>query len=192
MRRIKRTTIYIAAIVFILILSCRNESTELDQGYVMPPEIEQLPVGTTLGLRAPEIALPGLEGETMRLSSLRGKLVLVDFWAAWCNPCRRENPELVMLYNKYNNASFTKGEGFEIYSVSLDRNEKAWKQAVEQDKLNWPYQVGDLKGARTQAAQDYNVEMIPSSFLLDQNGVVIATNLRSEALEEKLESLLKN
>ena len=191
MRQIKRTIIYVAATISILILSCRNESAELDQGYVMPPEIEQLPVGTTLGLRAPEIALPGLEGGTMRLSSLRGKLVLVDFWAAWCNPCRRENPELVKLYNKYNDASFTKGDGFEIYSVSLDRNKDAWKQAVEQDKLNWPYQVGDLEGARTQPAQDYNVEMIPSSFLLDQNGVVIATNLRSEALEEKLESLLK-
>jgi thiol-disulfide isomerase/thioredoxin len=186
-----RTTLFIAAILSVLLLSCRNESPDTDQSYVMPPEIEQLPVGTTLGLRAPEIALPGPEGETMRLSSLRGKLVLVDFWAAWCNPCRRENPELVKLYNKYHNASFTKGEGFEIYSVSLDRNEEAWKQAVEQDKLNWPYQVGDLKGARTQPAQDYNVEMIPNSFLLDQHGVVIATNLRSEALEEKLESLLK-
>ena len=186
-----RTIFFIAATLSILLLSCRNESPETDRGYVMPPEIEQLPVGTTLGLRAPDIALPGLDGEIMRLSSLRGKLVLVDFWAAWCNPCRRENPELVKLYNKYHDASFTKGAGFEIYSVSLDRNEKAWKQAVEQDKLNWPYQVGDLKGARTQPAQDYNVEMIPSSFLLDQHGVVIATNLRSEALEEKLESLLK-
>ena len=187
----KRTTICIAATLSILILSCRNEPPELDQGYEMPPEIEQLPVGTTLGLRAPEIELPGLEGETMRLSSLRGKLVLIDFWAAWCNPCRRENPELVKLYNKYSDASFTKGEGFEIYSVSLDRNKEAWKLAVEQDKLNWPYQVGDLKGARTKPAQDYSVEMIPTSFLLDQHGVVIATNLRSEALEEKLESLLK-
>src|SRR6056297_637729 len=141
-----RTIFFIAATLSILLLSCRNESPETDQGYVMPPEIEQLPVGTTLGLRAPDIALPGLDGEIMRLSSLRGKLVLVDFWAAWCNPCRRENPELVKLYNKYHDASFTKGAGFEIYSVSLDRNEKAWKQAVEQDKLNWPYQVGDLKG----------------------------------------------
>ncbi|MEX0983232.1 MAG: TlpA disulfide reductase family protein [Bacteroidales bacterium] len=191
MMQIRRTTLCIAATLSILILSCRNEPPAMDQGYVMPPEIEQLPVGTTLGLRAPEIALPGLEGKTMRLSSLRGKLVLIDFWAAWCNPCRRENPELVKLYNKYRDASFTKGEGFEIYSVSLDRNKEAWKQAVEQDNLNWPYQVGDLKGARTKPAQDYNVEMIPSSFLLDQHGVVIATNLRSKALEEKLESLLK-
>lgn len=157
----------------------------------MPPEIEQLPVGTTLGLRAPEIVLPGLEGETLRLSSLRGKLVLVDFWAAWCNPCRRENPELVKLYSKYNDASFTKGEGFEIYSVSLDRDEAAWKKAVEADKLNWTYQAGDMKGAGTEPAQDYGIQMIPASFLLDQHGVIIATNLRGDALAEKIESLLE-
>jgi len=156
----------------------------------MPPEIEQLPVGTTLGLRAPEIVLPGLEGETLRLSSLRGKLVLVDFWAAWCNPCRRENPELVKLYSKYNDASFTKGEGFEIFSVSLDRDEAAWKKAVEDDKLNWTCQAGDMKGAGTKPAQDYGIQMIPASFLLDQHGVVIATNLRGDALAEKIESLL--
>lgn len=188
----RRSITILAIAITILGSSCKNEQPAAEQqGYIMPPEIEQLPVGTTLGLRSPEIELPGLEGETLRLSSLRGKLVLVDFWAAWCNPCRRENPELVKLYSKYNGASFTKGEGFEIFSVSLDRDEAAWKKAVEDDKLNWPYQAGDMKGAGTQPAQDYGIQMIPSSFLLDQHGVIIATNLRGDALAEKIESLLE-
>lgn len=192
MVQMTRKTIPVLALALtILLSSCRNEQPAAEQGYVMPPEIEQLPEGTTLGLRAPEIVLPGLEEETLRLSDLRGKLVLVDFWAAWCNPCRRENPELVKLYSKYNNDSFTKGEGFEIFSVSLDRDESAWKQAVKDDKLNWPCQAGDMKGAGTKPALDYGIQMIPSNFLLDQHGVIIATNLRGDALKEKIESLLE-
>ncbi len=156
----------------------------------MPPEVAALPTGTTLGLRAPGIKLPDLAGEEQALSELRGKLVLVDFWASWCNPCRMENPVLVEVYNKFNNQRFHKGNGFEIFSVSLDRNEKAWRNAVNEDGLVWPYQLSDLAGAKSQAAVDYGIQMIPSNFLLDQHGVIIATNLRGEALEQKLEELL--
>jgi thiol-disulfide isomerase/thioredoxin len=175
-----------AAFVF----SCKTAEQKEPGMYVVPEEIMQLPVGTTLGLRAPEIELPDLQGEERKLSDLHGKLVLVDFWAAWCNPCRRENPELVRVYSKYKDRDFTRGTGFEIVSVSLDRNEEAWREAVETDGINWTYVLGDMLGARTQSAIDYGVQMIPANFLLDKNGVVIASNLRGEALEEKLKELL--
>lgn len=184
----------IALITTVIFLSsCGNKpsgNSAEEAAYTMPPEIATLPEGTTLGLRAPEIEMPNLEGKIMRLSSLRGKLVLIDFWASWCNPCRLENPHLVKVYGEYNDASFTKGEGFEIFSVSLDRNEEAWREAVVKDRLDWPYQLGTSEGARTEAAQDYGIQMIPMNFLLDQHGVIIAINLRGDALNEKLESLL--
>ena len=177
----------------LIIASCKNASSGGKEAsvYSMPPEIEALPEGHTLGLRAPEIEMPSIDGEIMQLSALRGKLVLVDFWASWCKPCRLENPHLVKVYEEFRDASFTKGEGFDIVSVSLDRDEEAWKKAVMQDRLTWPYQLGASEGARTKAAQDYGIQMIPANFLLDQHGVVIAINLRGEALDEKLQSLLQ-
>lgn len=188
----KSQTLFLHILLLLTVASCKNnQSADTTDAYVVPDEIKALPIGTTLGLRAPEIILPNTEGEKMYLSSLQGKVVLVDFWAAWCNPCRKENPHLVKVYEKYKSSSFEKGEGFEIVSVSLDRNEKAWREAIQADKLSWPYQLGDMTGAGTLPAQDYGIQMIPSNFLLDRNGVVIATNLRGEALEEKLESLLK-
>lgn len=183
--------VFAVVFVFALVLTACNSGTPKEPGvYEVPEEIKTLPEGTTLGLRAPEIVLPNLAGEKMRLSDLHGKLVLVDFWASWCNPCRQENPVLVKVYNKYKDASFAKGEGFEIFSVSIDRNEKAWREAIKKDGMNWEYQLSDLIGAGSPPAQAYGIRMIPSNFLLDQNGVVIATNLRGDALEEKLESLM--
>ena len=171
--------------------SCNsNNSNEGNAEYIIPDEIKSLPEGTTLGLRAPEITLPDVNGEKHSLSELKGKVVLIDFWASWCNPCRKENPFLVEVYEKYNDAKFEKGDGFEIFSVSLDRDEQAWKKAISDDKLTWKYMLGDLKAARTKAAIDYGIQVIPTNYLLDKNGVVIAMNLRGEALEDKLESLL--
>jgi peroxiredoxin len=138
---------------------------------------------TAIGQISPEIEMPNPDGQMIKLSSLRGKYVLVDFWAKWCGPCRRENPNVVKAYNKY------KDKGFEVFGVSLDRTKADWVQAIEEDGLTWT-QVSDLKYFDSQAANDYNITAIPFSILLDPEGKIIAKNLRGSALEKKLEEVL--
>lgn len=138
---------------------------------------------TAIGQVAPEIALPNPTGDTVSLSSMRGKYVLVDFWAKWCGPCRRENPNVVKAYHKF------KGKGFEVLGVSLDRTKEDWLQAIQQDGLVWTH-VSDLKYFNSKAAADYNINAIPFSILVDPQGVIIAKNLRGAALEKKLEEVL--
>ncbi len=178
-------------VALILLVSCNNNLTDTESPYQIPPEIEKIPIGYIYGLRAPEIKLPDVDGNNILLSELQGKLVLVDFWASWCPPCRKENPGLVKLYKKYLDTEFVNGKGFAVFSVSLDRSKEAWIKAIEDDQLSWPVQVCDMLGARTQAAINYGVQAIPSSFLLDQNGVIIGMNLRGEALEKTISELIK-
>ncbi len=142
--------------------------------------------GVTVGNEAPNISLADTNGTEVPLTSLRGKYVLIDFWASWCGPCRNENPNVVRMYEKF------KDKGFAIYSVSLDNPGKreAWVRAIRNDNLTWTH-VSDLKGWQSQAAQQYGVSGIPATFLLDPSGKIIAKNLRGEALEAKLTEVLK-
>ncbi len=137
----------------------------------------------SIGMVAPEIALPGTDGEVVNLSSLRGYYVLVDFWAEWCKPCRLENPNIVRAYKKYNS------RGFEIFGVSLDKTKVKWMKAINDDGLTWTH-VSDLQGWKSEGAKIYNVSSIPASFLLDKDGIIIDKNLRGAALDKRLNELM--
>ncbi len=125
-----------------------------------------------VGDLAPDIVMDGPKGQSYALSQLKGKVVLLDFWASWCAPCRRENPNVVEVYNKY------KDQGFTVFSVSLDRTKDAWLRAIEQDKLSWPTHVSDLQYWNSAAAKLYGVRGIPATFLIDREGNIAATGLR--------------
>lgn len=135
------------------------------------------------GMEAPEINLPDVSGKNIALSSLKGKVVLIDFWASWCGPCRKEMPNVVAAYKKY------KSKGFEIYGVSLDKNKDAWVEAIKKDGITW-IQVSELKYWDSEVVKTYNIQGIPFTVLLDKEGKVIAKDLRGDALDAKLKEIL--
>lgn len=147
--------------------------------------------GTSIGNVLPEISLSNPQGETIKLSELRGNIVLVDFWASWCRPCRHENPVVRYAYTKFSKEKFKDATGFKILSVSLDNNKNSWTDAIAADSLYWDEHVSDLQGWRSTAARQMGVRSIPASFLLDKNGVIIATNLRGDQLERTLQNLIE-
>lgn len=151
--------------------------------------VASLGVGTSVagpsgtGNVAPEIMLPSPEGDTIKLSSTRGSIVLLDFWASWCAPCRQENPNLVNAYNQYHR------KGFQIFQVSLDKSKEAWIKGIQDDQLgNWIH-VSDIKYWNSVVVPLYKIESIPSNYLLDREGKIIASNLRGERLQQKLAEL---
>jgi thiol-disulfide isomerase/thioredoxin len=173
--------------------------------YIQQAEMMAQSAQVAAGTEAPDIALPDTKGKVRKLSELRGKVVLIDFWASWCGPCRRNNPAVVATYKKY------KDKGFTVYSVSLDgidsrsmatlppdqsksmlENQKGrWLAAIKQDGLIWEHHVSDLKKWECEAARAYGVNSIPRTILVDKSGKIAGDNLHGEQLEQKIEELLK-
>lgn len=138
-----------------------------------------------VGELAPDLSATSPDGKTYKLSDLKGKVVLLDFWASWCRPCRAENPNVVKVYEKY------KDKGFTVFSVSLDQSKDRWVNAIKQDKLTWEYHISDLKGWQSQPASVYKVRSIPAAYIIDKDGVIAKTNVRgAHQIEDAIKDLL--
>ncbi len=163
--------------------SVKQKVEQIEQKIKQEEELKKRNATSQPGKMAPALNFPGLDGEVITLESLRGKYVLIDFWASWCRPCRMENPNVVQAYNKYKEAGFT------VFSVSLDRDKNRWEQAIIKDGLVWPNHVSDLKQWQSAAVSKYGFRGIPHTVLIDKEGRILEKNLRGQALENKLEEI---
>lgn len=191
----ENNTSAVAAYITLVQLSSQIESAELDSIVSKFPQeigqseyvikLKEIADGlrkTAVGVLAPDFTMNDPEGKPLQLSSLRGKVVMIDFWASWCGPCRRENPNVVKLYQQYHD------KGFEILGVSLDQTKEEWVKAIQEDQLSWLH-VSDLQYWQNSAARLYAVNSVPQTFLLDKDGKIIARGLRGENLASKLNEL---
>jgi thiol-disulfide isomerase/thioredoxin len=189
---VKGLTAFLIALAIVTFSACSGKRSAEKQRILSAAieAIDTATIGLELGNRAPELEFLSPQGKIIALSELRGKIVLIDFWASWCMPCRVENPNLVHVYNKFKKTKFTVGKGFAIYSVSLDTDRDSWTKGIEKDGLTWDAHVSDLKGWYSLPAAKYQVASIPANFLINGNGIIIAKNLRAEALESTIKALV--
>ena len=179
----------ILAILLLLFCNVAVVFSQVSEDIVLEPA--KAKPGIHIGQEAKDLEFESPSGDMIALSSLRGQMVLIDFWAAWCGPCRRQHPHMRQLYHRYKDSEFVNGTGFTIFSVSLDRTRENWIAAIEQDTLEWDYHVSDLKGMKSIAAQRYEVNSIPANVLIDGDGIILAVGQRGRYLEDKLKEYLK-
>ncbi len=148
-------------------------------------------IGVRIGDIAPNIDLEDPDGFNRHLRDMKGKMVLIDFWASWCGPCRSQNPLIVAAYNRYNNTEFKNGDGFEVFSVSLDENRDRWVNAIDADGLVWQNHVSDLDGMDSYVVPLYELQAIPASFLIDGDGVILKKKVHGDDLDRLLKKYLK-
>ena len=183
-----RSNLLYICLSLVILASCgttrqEESQTQTSKAVTVSQTETKVEIGLKVGQQAPDISLPDQDGNLKTLSSLRGKYILLDFWASWCGPCRYENPNVVRLFQKY------KDSGFDVLSVSLDNNKKAWLNAVEADGMEWNH-ISDLKKWESDVIPVYQLDAIPMTYLLDTNGIIIAKNLRGQDLEKKLSQVL--
>ncbi|RYD78768.1 MAG: TlpA family protein disulfide reductase [Sphingobacteriales bacterium] len=183
--------IYVLPLVF-LAANCNSQKQAANTTENKTETVKEEKKSTSgFAMQVPEISQNNPEGQQIALSSLQGHIVLIDFWASWCPPCRAANPELVELYKKYNGKKFKGAKGFEIYSVSLDQDPNKWKAAIAKDGLVWKNHVSDLRGWESAAARSYGVNSIPASLLMDEKGTVVGTNMPLAEMMTYLDGRLK-